>query len=139
MSQGVKVFTFNQPIGSHVLRGSTGLRLLSLLVVAAVAAGCAPRDAEVRLARAAAERRSMEQLLDQLEDRLLVNQARVRFWQEMKERHESVTAIACVSLQAHAVEMAARSSPTHSSLHRARVASATAADGERPQRQPAFK
>jgi hypothetical protein len=106
-----------------------------LLAAAAVlAAGCAPRDAEVRLARVAAEKRNLEATFDRLEDRLLVNQARVRFWREMRDRHESVAAIACASLEEHATEMASRM-PPHSSLHRARIASATSEAA--PARAPA--
>jgi hypothetical protein len=73
----------------------------------------------------AAERRNLEVTFDALEDRLLVNQARVRFWREMRERHESATAIACASLEEHAYAMARRQLPERSSLHRARVASAS--------------
>jgi hypothetical protein len=99
-----------------------------LLVLAALlGTGCAPRDATVRLARVEAEKRNLEAAFDQLEDRLLVNQARVRFWREMRDRHESVSAIACASLEEHAYEMA-RGEPAHSSLHRARVASVSPAE-----------
>jgi hypothetical protein len=97
-----------------------------LIAAAALAAGCAPRDAEVRLARGAAERRNLESTFDQLQSRLLVNQARVRFWREMRDRHESVAAIACASLEEHATEMAQHHviPAPHSSLHQARVATA---------------
>jgi hypothetical protein len=82
------------------------------LVVALLAApGCAPSDLEVHRARLAAERRNLEQTLDVLEDRLLVNQARVRQWQDLKSRHESVSAVACASLDQHAEEMARRVLP----------------------------
>jgi hypothetical protein len=127
-----------------VLRGSIELRVLAVLLFVAVAAGCGAGDAEVRLARAAAERRSLEEMMDHLEDRLIVNQARVRFWREMKARHESVSAIACVSLEEHATEMASRQAPPRrsspSSLHRARVASASTADvGLREAKTPAAR
>jgi hypothetical protein len=99
--------------------------LVVLAAAALVATGCAPQDAEVRLARVAAEKKNLEATFDRLEDRLLVNQARVRFWREMASRHESVAAIACASQDEHAVAMARRSlPPERSSLHRARVASA---------------
>jgi hypothetical protein len=107
------------------------------LVAAVLAAGCAPRDAEVRLARVAAEKRNLEMTFDRLEDRLLANQARVRFWREMRDRHESVAAIACASLEEHAIEMASRT-PDHSSLHRARVATATSSEAP-PARAPAIR
>jgi hypothetical protein len=101
--------------------------ILVVLAAAALAAtGCAPQDAEVRLARVAAEKKNLETTLDRLEDRLLANQARVRFWREMASRHESVAAIACASQGEHAEAMARRSlPPERSPLHRARVAAAT--------------
>ncbi len=101
-------------------------QLFVLLLLVAAACG-APRDAEVRLARVAAERRNLEATFDRLEDRLLANQARVRLWREMKDRHESVAAIACASQEEHADAMASRSLPDHSSLYRAKVAAATPA------------
>jgi hypothetical protein len=102
---------------------------LSFLAAALLTASCAPPDAEVRLARLEAEHRNLEATFDSLEDRLLVNQARVRFWREMRDRHESVTAIACASLEEHAYEMARHDLPGgHSSLHRARVAAASPAE-----------
>lgn len=110
-----------------------------LLVAAVLAcAACAPKDAGIRRQRLAAERRSLEATLDGLEDRLLANQARVRFWLEMRSRHESVAAIACTSLEEHAEEMAKRLLPderkraeVHSSLDRARVASVRPGVAER--------
>jgi hypothetical protein len=98
-----------------------------LLLVSFMGIACAPRDRAIRLERLAAETRNLEATFDHLEDRLVVNQARVRFWQEMRSRHESVSAIACASLEEHAVEMAERVSPSHRSLHASRVASATGA------------
>jgi hypothetical protein len=89
----------------------------------------------VRLARGAAERKNLEATLDQLQSRLLVNQARVHFWREMKDRHESVSAIACASLEEHATEMA-QNHADHSSLHQARVATAGGpAHGRAPARR----
>ena len=44
---------------------------------------------------------SVDQALDQLEERLLADQATVRFWREMRDRHESVTAIATVNAERH--------------------------------------
>ncbi len=86
---------------------------------------CAPKDRDIRLERLAAERRALDRTFDRLEDRLVANQARVRFWEEMRDRHESVSAIACAVQDEHAQEMALRAlPPEHSSLHRARVAAA---------------
>lgn len=44
--------------------------------------------------------------LDVLQARLLVAGQRVRFWDEMRTRHQSVSAIACTSQEAHAVALA---------------------------------
>lgn len=84
--------------------------LLAATAAAALAAsGCAASpDAEVRRARLEAERRTLEESLDTLEERLLANQARVRLWKELRSRHESVSAVACASLDQHAEEMARR-------------------------------
>jgi hypothetical protein len=104
------------------------VRRLRILLTAGVVIACAPPDREVRIGRLQAERRSLEATFDHLEDRLLVNQARVRFWEEMRDRHESVSAIACASLDAHAQEMALhRIVPEPSSLHRSKVASVSPA------------
>jgi hypothetical protein len=106
------------------------------VVVAAVAAlACAPKDRGIRLERLAAERRALDATFDRLEDRLVVNQARVRFWQEMRDRHESVSAIACAVQDEHAEQMAARALPPDRVAHRTRVASAP--HEQSPQRIPA--
>ncbi len=116
------------------------MRALPFVVAAVIAAGCAPRDAAVRLARLAAEKRNLEATFDRLEDRLLANQARARFWREMRDRHESVSAIACASQEEHAERMAIHTlPPVHSTLHRARVATATSAADPAPARAPARK
>ncbi len=44
--------------------------------------------------------------LDEVEARLLVGQARVRFWEELRTRHESVSAIACASQERHGQSIA---------------------------------
>jgi hypothetical protein len=106
-------------------------RIAGILLVGIVAAGCTPPDRDIRLARLDAERRTLEATFDRLEDRLLVNQARVRFWQEMRERHESASAIACASLDQHATEMAMRGIRSTSSLDRKRVAAASRDASER--------
>jgi hypothetical protein len=78
-----------------------------LVVAVLLATACGGSgEAEVRRARLDAERRSLEATLDDLGARLLVNQARVRFWTEMQGRHESVSAVACTSMEGHAEEMA---------------------------------
>jgi hypothetical protein len=82
-----------------------GQLFVSVLLLATAACG-GSREAEVRRARFDAERRGLEATLDDLGARLLVSQARVRFWDEMRARHESVTAVACTSMEGHAEEMA---------------------------------
>jgi hypothetical protein len=77
-----------------------------LLAATVVLAACGPRDRDARIARARAETRMLAATLDRLEDRLLADQQRVHLWQELRDRHESVTAIACASQEEHAQEMA---------------------------------
>lgn len=113
------------------------MRALPFVVAAAVAIACAPRGKDVRLARLAAERRALDATLDGLEERLLATQSRVRFWQEMRARHEGVSAISCASLDEHAGEMASRAlpPPPRPALRSARVAAA--APARPPGRAPA--
>lgn len=79
-----------------------GLMLIALCVLG----GCGSRALDARRQRWAAEKRGLEDELDRLEERLLTDQARVRFWQEMKARHESISAVACTNLDQHAEGMA---------------------------------
>jgi hypothetical protein len=44
--------------------------------------------------------------VEALEERLLADRARVRFWRELQARHEGVTAVTCANLAAHADAMA---------------------------------
>jgi hypothetical protein len=107
-----------------------------LASVVAAATACAPSGRDIRLERLDAERRSLEATFDHLATRLTVNQARVRFWNEMRSRHESASAIACASLEQHANEMAARGhAPGQASLQQSRVAVA----GRSPSRSPASR
>jgi hypothetical protein len=129
------------PFAMHTKLGVPAL----VLCFAASAVACAPRDAQIRRARVATERRNLEAALDHLEDRLLLNQSRVRFWNEMKDRHESVTAIACASMEEHASEMAqgklregqSRDLARRSTLDRARVASLPREAADAPVARPA--
>jgi hypothetical protein len=68
--------------------------------------GCTGGELEANRRRWAMERRHLEDTLEALEERLIVNQSRVRFWREMKERHEGVTAVACEIQERHADAMA---------------------------------
>ena len=83
--------------------------MVILLVLAASCAGSRgePKGLAEHRARWAEERRALDEGLDQLEERLLTDQARVRFWVEMRERHQSATAVACTTLGRHADAMAA--------------------------------
>ena len=111
-----------------------GLRVTPFLLAALMATACAPRDRDLRLARVAAEGRNLEETLDRLEDRLLANQARVRLWREMRERHESVAAIACASQEEHAEAMARHTLPLLPALSHTRVAAAAPAGPKTPVR-----
>lgn len=102
--------------------GGPDLRALPLFLAAVLGLACETGDRDIRLGRLAAERRALEATFDHLEDRLMANQARVRFWREMQARHESVSAIACASQEGHALEMALRAGP-RAPVHASRVAS----------------
>lgn len=108
--------------------------MLTLVLAATFAFACKPADRDVRLARLDAQRRGLDSTFDQLEARLTASQARVRFWQEIRERHESISAVACVSQEEHADEMAKRVLPSPPQ-RRARVA--TASRPHAPVRVPA--
>jgi hypothetical protein len=66
-------------------------------------AACTARgELDLKRQRWDVERRGLDEKLEQLEERMLADQARVHFWQEMRERHESVSAVACANLGSHA-------------------------------------
>jgi hypothetical protein len=77
-----------------------------MLVLGGAGCGGGRGEIEARRQRWAVERRALDDDLDRLEERLLATQARVRFWQEMRTRHENVTAVACTNLSEHAEGMA---------------------------------
>ena len=80
---------------------------VGLVMVVLALGACTGRSAlEVKRQRWDVERRGLEEQLDQLEERLLTDQARVHFWQQMRERHESISAVACVNLGRHAESIA---------------------------------
>lgn len=80
--------------------------LLVCVVAIAIGCGASGGDADARRARWAAERQRLEASLDDLQARLLVDRARVRFWTEMKDRHESISAVSCSGLEGHAEDIA---------------------------------
>ena len=114
------------------------MRTLSLLAALALLAACGrtARDLEVRRARLAAEQRDLVATLEHLEDRLLVNQARVRFWREMRDRHDGVTAVACASQEQHAEEMARHLAPLPTRVEARRARSVRARVASRPATLP---
>ena len=75
--------------------------LLAIVLLGASGCGASSRSANDRQRRRL-EARALETSLDRLEERLLVDQARARFWRELQQRHESVSAIACTNLDRHA-------------------------------------
>lgn len=89
--------------------GTRGLALSVGAVALALMAGCAqpPPDAEARLAALEAEGKKMDEALDTVEERLLGNQARMHLWQELGERHKSVSAIHCQHADANLAAMLA--------------------------------
>src|SRR5512138_1510420 len=88
-------------------RGSRvkGVVLTAMLALTACA-GAPGADREVRRQRLEADHQALVAQLEDLQARLLVDAARVRFWEDMRERHESISAIACTSQEAHAIAMA---------------------------------
>lgn len=101
-----------------------------VLAAAVACAGCSARvasDRAVRIERLASEHRALMERLDDLQARLLVDRQRVQFWEEMRDRHASVSALACTSQEAHAMAMAERLLPEEpqqpvARLRQARVA-----------------
>src|SRR4051812_4198177 len=68
-----------------------------VVVALALSAGCAepPADTEARRAALEAEGQQLDAAFDTVEDRLLLNQARVHLWQELGERHKQGSAVHC--------------------------------------------
>ncbi len=91
------------------MRHSSRLVILLLVLVSSACAGRGVEPQSLAEYRAlwAEERRALDERLDQLEERLLVDQSRVRFWIEMRDRHQSATAVACSTLGHHADAIAA--------------------------------
>ncbi len=85
--------------------GTTALVLAWIALCAC--RGAADRDGAHHPApQAARDGGELARDLDRLEERLLADQSLVSFWAEMRERHESVSAIAIVNQQRHADGMA---------------------------------
>lgn len=80
-------------------------RWLGLLVGVGVAVttGCSmpSEEARARLAALEAEAEQMDAVLDNVEERLLGNQAMLQTWQELGRRHQEVTQLHCQTSDAH--------------------------------------
>ncbi|MFT3913428.1 MAG: hypothetical protein QM704_04820 [Anaeromyxobacteraceae bacterium] len=107
-----------------------------LAALAALATACGASDRTVRLARLDAERAALDRTFDALEERMLATQARVHFWQEMKERHAGVTALACQNQDAHARGMALHALPPEPARPRS-LAGRRLASAAGPAKRPA--
>lgn len=77
-------------------------RALSRSLLAMAVLACAPADRDLRLARLAAEERALLAQLDTVEERLVVNHSRLRFWQATRER-STAAAGACAVEEPEAV------------------------------------
>lgn len=98
-------------------------------LAAALLAGCADRDAEdrARLAQIEADGQALNQAADALETRLLADQSRVALWEELKDRHQHVSALATQNADAHMDAMVryfAKQEERGRAIHHRRVASA---------------
>ncbi|HYO56506.1 hypothetical protein [Archangium sp.] len=73
-----------------------------------LSSGCAepPEDAEARLAELRAEEERMDAAFDEVETRLLGNQAKMHLWQEMERRHQQVSAVQCRVADEHLMAIA---------------------------------
>jgi hypothetical protein len=83
---------------------------LAAVALGALASGLAPTPGlAAAQERWAGEAAQVDASLAALEDRLLANQARVRLWEEMRSRHQSVAQVACENLGEHARALVASS------------------------------
>lgn len=83
--------------------------MCALVALTAGLCACGEQDEaarELRAQRWATDRRILADQLDRLEDRLITDQARVRFWRELRAKHERVSAVACTNLSEHAAGVA---------------------------------
>ncbi len=126
-ASGTRAVEVGRTGGSRV----RGVAVAAVLACAACGVGTTS-DRDVRLQRLEADHRALLAQLDDLQARLLLGGERVRFWEEMRGRHESVSAIACTTQEAHAIAMAeyleheqtvSRSRPQATPKRQARVAS----------------
>lgn len=83
-----------------------GLGLAALVLWLGSACAEPPDDAEARLAALEADDKRMDQALDEVETRLLGNQATMHLWAELGRRHQEVSAIQCRVADEHLMGMA---------------------------------
>jgi hypothetical protein len=83
-----------------------GLGLAALVLWLGSASAEPPDEAEARLAELQAEDERMDQALDEVETRLLGNQATMHLWAELGRRHQEVSAIQCRVADEHLMGMA---------------------------------
>lgn len=76
---------------------------LLLAAIAVAMTGCfsPPPEALARLEATRAAEKEMQASLDMVEERLLGNQATLKLWAEMKDRHQHVSELACKNHSAH--------------------------------------
>jgi hypothetical protein len=83
-----------------------GLGLAALVLWLGSACAEPPDDAEARLSELEADDKRMDQALDEVETRLLGNQATMHLWAELGRRHQEVSAIQCRVADEHLMGMA---------------------------------
>ncbi len=83
-----------------------GLGLAAMVLCLSSGCGAPPDEAEARLAELQAEEARMDAALDEVETRLLGNQATMHLWQELGRRHQEVSAIQCRVADEHLLGIA---------------------------------
>lgn len=120
----------------------TRRRGLMLAVMAlGLASGCgAPSDeeAEARLAELRAEEERLDAAFDEVETRLLGNQAKLHMWEELGRRHQEVSEIQCrvadehlVGIARHYARQEAKARQLHKRRHMASVDASVLTSGSR--------
>jgi hypothetical protein len=96
---------------SGQLTPNGGARVKAIVLVAVLSAACARGDREVRLQRLEVQRRGLVAQLDGLQARLLVDRERVGFWEELRERRQTVVATTCGAEEQSEPALAVRLDP----------------------------
>ena len=109
-------------------RYTAAAAVIAAAALGALASGFTPAPGlAAERERWASEAAQVDASLAALEDRLLANQARVRLWEEMRSRHQSVSQVACENLGEHARALHASSVRTQERDRVARRSRLTAA------------